>query len=66
VNRQFIRHYVEMVVAMMAGMFVLGGAFALLLAAFGVDVGSWSSDKPELLLLGLAFTMTAPMVAWMR
>jgi hypothetical protein len=62
----FIRHYVEMVVAMFLGMLVLGGAGAVLLGAVGVDVGSWRSDAPELLLLGMAFTMSVPMVAWMR
>ena len=62
----FTRHYVEMVVAMFLGMFVLGGAFALALAPLGVDVGDWRDDAPALLLLGMAFTMSAPMVAWMR
>ena len=61
----FIRHYVEMVIAMFAGMVVLGGGFSLLLAAAGVD-GGWRDDAPALLLLGMAFTMTVPMVAWMR
>jgi hypothetical protein len=63
---QFTRHYVEMVVAMFLGMFVLGGALAALLGAAGIDVGGWRSDAPALLLLGMAFTMSAPMVAWMR
>jgi hypothetical protein len=63
---QFTRHYVEMVVAMFLGMFVLGGALAVLLGAVGIDVGGWRSDAPALLLLGMAFTMSAPMVAWMR
>ncbi len=62
----FIRHYVEMLIAMALGMFVLGGAFAVLLGAVGIDVGDWREDAPELLLLGMAFTMSAPMVAWMR
>jgi hypothetical protein len=62
----FIRHYVEMVVAMFLGMAVLGGAAAVLLGAAGIEVGAWRTDEPELLLLGMAFTMSAPMVAWMR
>jgi hypothetical protein len=62
----FIRHYVEMLIAMLLGMFVLGGAFAVLLGTVGIDVGDWRSDAPELLLLGMALTMTVPMVAWMR
>jgi hypothetical protein len=62
----FIRHYIEMVIAMLLGMFVLGGAFAVLLAPLGIDVGDWREDAIELLLLGMAFTMSVPMVAWMR
>jgi hypothetical protein len=62
----FIRHYVEMLIAMFAGMVVLGGAGAVLLAGVGIDVGDWRSGAPELLLLAMAFTMSAPMVAWMR
>jgi hypothetical protein len=65
-RRTFIRHYAEMVVAMLLGMFVLGGAFVLVLGALGVDADSWASDLPALLLIGMAFTMTVPMVAWMR
>ena len=65
-TRHFIRHYVEMVIAMLVGMFVLGGALVVLLGAVGIDVGSWRTDAPELALLGMAFTMSVPMVAWMR
>ena len=65
-TRHFIRHYVEMVIAMLVGMFVLGGAFVVLLGAVGIDVGNWRTDAPELALLGMAFTMSVPMVAWMR
>jgi hypothetical protein len=63
---QFIRHYAEMLIAMFVGMFALGLPLAALLGAFGIDVGNWPTDEPELLLLGMAFTMSAPMVAWMR
>lgn len=55
--RHFIRHYVEMVVAMMLGMAVLGVP-----AKAVYDV----SDRPALLLVEMALTMTIPMVAWMR
>jgi hypothetical protein len=65
-TRTFIRHYAEMVVAMLFGMFVLGGACVLVLGALGVDADSWATDAPALLLIGMAFTMTVPMVAWMR
>jgi hypothetical protein len=59
----FIRHYVEMVVAMFAGMFVLGGAAVLIL---GLDTTSLYDETPAIGLTGMALTMTIPMVAWMR
>ncbi|HEV3486597.1 MAG TPA: hypothetical protein VG106_14395 [Vicinamibacterales bacterium] len=65
-TRHFVQHYIEMVIAMLLGMLVLGGAATVLLGAVGIDVGDWRDDAPELLLLGMAFTMAAPMVAWMR
>jgi hypothetical protein len=64
--RNFTRHYIEMLVAMFLGMFVLGGALAVALELAGVDVSNWDRDAPALLLLGMAFAMTVPMVAWMR
>jgi len=64
--RTFLRHYAEMVVAMLLGMFVLGAVLAVPLEAAGIDVSSWDKEAPELLLLSMAFTMTVPMVAWMR
>jgi hypothetical protein len=64
--RHFIRHYVEMVIAMLVGMFVLGGAVVALLAALGVDVGELYDDAPPVVVLGMALSMTVPMVAWMR
>jgi hypothetical protein len=56
-NKTFIRHYVEMLIAMFAGMGVLAG----LPAAAGFKI-----DAPALALLWMAFTMSVPMVAWMR
>jgi hypothetical protein len=56
-TERFVRHYVEMLVAMFAGMFALG----LPLAALG-----WDIDPIELELLWMAFIMSVPMVAWMR
>lgn len=64
--RTFSQHYAEMVVAMVLGMFVLGAALAVPLEMAGVDVSNWHRDAPALLLLAMAFTMTVPMVAWMR
>jgi hypothetical protein len=62
----FVRHYLEMVVAMFVGMFALGMPLAALLGAVGIDVSAWQTDARELLLLGMAFTMSVPMAAWMR
>jgi hypothetical protein len=62
----FARHYVEMVAAMFLGMFVLGGLGAVALGLAGIDTGSWDTDAPALMLLAMAFTMSVPMVAWMR
>jgi len=50
----FVRHYLEMVVAMLLGMLVLGLPLSTLIHA------------PALELLNMAVTMTVPMVAWMR
>lgn len=62
----FVRHYLEMVVAMFVGMFALGMPLAALLGAVGIDVSAWQTDARELLLLGMAVTMSVPMAAWMR
>jgi hypothetical protein len=62
----FARHYLEMVVAMFAGMVALGMPLAAALGVIGVDVAAWRTDAQELLLLAMAFTMSVPMAAWMR
>ncbi|MBE2314891.1 hypothetical protein DVA67_002800 [Solirubrobacter sp. CPCC 204708] len=64
--RHFIRHYVEMVIAMFAGMIVLGLPAEGALRALGSSSSELQVDAPALLLLGMAVTMTVPMVAWMR
>jgi hypothetical protein len=56
-TRRFIRHYVEMVVAMFVGMVVLG---------VSVDAVLDVPDRPAVLLAEMAITMILPMVAWMR
>ena len=53
---RFVMHYVEMLLAMFAGMLVLWMPLAALSRP----------EATELELLGMAFTMTVPMVAWMR
>lgn len=60
---RFTRHFLEMVVAMMAGMMVLGPARALIVAQLG-----WSNlfDRPEMQALAMAADMTIAMSLWMR
>jgi hypothetical protein len=65
-TRHFVRHYVEMVVAMFLGMAVLGLPAIAALSAVGVSSSELRNDAPALLLFGMGVTMTAPMVAWMR
>jgi hypothetical protein len=64
-KRHFIRHYVEMVVAMFAGMVVLGVPFGWLLGAIGTSWHALNTEAPALMFLGMATTMTVPMVGWM-
>lgn len=54
--KRFARHYLEMVAVMLAGM-------ALLWAPADLVV---NTDPTGAMLATMAFTMTAPMVAWMR
>jgi flagellar biosynthetic protein FliP len=56
--KHFIRHYAEMVIAMFAGMAVLG-----LPAGWALDAMGATSE--EFMFLGMATTMTVPMVGWM-
>jgi hypothetical protein len=60
---RFARHYAEMVIAMFAGMLVLGMPAGMALSGLGVDL---ADEAPAALLLGMGITMTVPMVAWMR
>jgi hypothetical protein len=64
--RHFLRHYAEMVVAMFAGMGVLGVPTGWALGAVGSSWSELTDTAPSLMLLGMAITMTVPMVAWMR
>ncbi|HEX2275031.1 MAG TPA: hypothetical protein VHG90_14255 [Acidimicrobiales bacterium] len=61
-RRQFLRHYLEMVVAMVAGMVVLGAAAAGAEAVTGLALPA----SPELTALTMAVAMAAGMVVWMR
>jgi hypothetical protein len=55
-----------MVIAMFLGMAVLGLPAGWALGAAGSSVAKLNADAPALMLLGMAVTMTVPMVAWMR
>ena len=65
VNRHFLRHYLQMVVVMFVGMAVLALPAGWALGAVGSSWHELQADSPELMLLLMAFTMTAPMSAWM-
>jgi len=60
---QFVRHYLEMLVAMVVGMVLLGPLEAALLNPLG-----WAAVRsiPELEALVMASNMSVAMVVWMR
>ena len=59
--------FLEMMLAMMLGMCLLGGAFrALHVMLFGSGYAAAWRDHLALAAFGMAFTMTVPMVLWMR
>ena len=61
--RRFGRHFAEMLIAMMLGMAIFGGAIEGALALAGSSLG----DGPVWVRAAvMAVTMTAPMVWWMR
>ena len=66
-TRRFALHFFEMLLVMMLGMCVLGGAFgAFHQVAFGSGfAGAWR-DHVGLAAFAMAFNMTVPMVLWMR
>ncbi len=65
-NRRFIRHYVEMIIAMFAGMIVLGIPGEGLLRAAGSSTSDLVDEAPAVVLLAMGIMMTIPMVWWMR
>ena len=66
-RRRFLRHALEMTVAMVLGMVVLGMAFRQLhIALFGTGFDEAWHEHTELAAFAMAFNMTLPMVAWMR
>jgi hypothetical protein len=65
-NRHFIRHYLEMLLAMGVGMVVFGGLESAALGAFGSSTARVEDSAPALVLIAMGINMTVPMVAWMR
>jgi hypothetical protein len=64
---RFVRHLLEMTVAMVLGMVVLGTAFGEIhLLVFGSGFDQAWHRHVELTAFAMAFNMTLPMVAWMR
>ena len=61
-RRRFLAHFGEMLLAMFAGMLVLGGLTQLGFAAAGNSLGE-ASGAVQVLLMG--FAMTVPMDTWM-
>jgi len=58
----FVRHYLEMVVAMFVGMAALWGLGEVVTMIIGLEYAL----KPELAVFKMAFDMSVGMVAWMR
>jgi hypothetical protein len=56
--KHFLRHYGEMVLAMFLGMAILGLPVDWMMSSAG-------ADSDAFMFLGMATTMTVPMVAWM-
>ncbi len=61
-RRHLVRHYLEMVVAMVAGMVGLGAVATGLEAIGGLELPA----SPEFSALAMAVSMAAAMVVWMR
>jgi hypothetical protein len=60
----FARHYLEMAVAMVAGMVVLGGLRSGVVAVTGLDYSL--ATRPEFAAFEIALTMSVGMIIWMR
>jgi hypothetical protein len=61
--KPFLRHYLEMIAAMLVGMVVLGAAVRGVVALAGLE---FAAQCPELAALEMAFDMSVGMVVWMR
>jgi drug/metabolite transporter (DMT)-like permease len=65
-SAHFVRHFAEMVIAMMLGMAVLGGLASVFLALAGSSRDAVEESAPAVVVIGMFVAMTAPMLAWMR
>ena len=65
-TRHFLRHFGEMALAMMVGMWVLAAVDAAILFAAGTTVSEVKGSAPEVVGLVLALNMTVGMTVWMR
>lgn len=66
-RRTFLRHLMEMIVAMMLGMCILGMAFrGIHTALFGGGFDAAWRQHTELAVFAMTFNMTLPMVLWMH
>jgi hypothetical protein len=63
-RRHLVRHFLEMVAAMVVGMAVLGGVVRLILAMFGDS--DFLTDRVGLRALVMTANMTIGMAVWMR
>jgi peptidoglycan biosynthesis protein MviN/MurJ (putative lipid II flippase) len=65
--RTFLRHLLEMTIAMMLGMCILGMAFrGIHTAVFGGGFDAAWRQHTELAVFAMTFNMTLPMVLWMH
>ena len=65
-TRHFIRHYVEMVIAMFLGMVILGPPAEWLFSALGTSWSDLNDHAPAMMLFAMAVTMALPMAGWMH
>jgi hypothetical protein len=65
-DRSFVGHYIEMVVAMYAGMYIVGMPLTDLAGLLGANIAHLHDTAPAFVFLDMAVVMTVPMVAWMR
>src|SRR5215207_4200235 len=64
--RHFFRHFGEMFLAMLVGMWVLAAVDAAIFAAAGTSIPDVKDSAPEVWGLLMALNMTVGMTVWMR